>query len=80
MLDFFVNNWGTLLAGVIVLAVVILVIVKLIRDKKKGKKPVDAIADIVLLRQDATMTRHNIRSPIENKNGVRTRNFTPLIV
>ena len=24
MLDFFVNNWGTLLAGVIVLAVVIL--------------------------------------------------------
>ena len=34
MLDFFVNNWGTLLAGVIVLAVVILVIVKLIRDKK----------------------------------------------
>ena len=38
MLDFFVNNWGTLLAGVIVLAVVILVIVKLIRDKKKGKK------------------------------------------
>ena len=37
MLDFFVNNWGTLLAGVIVLAVVILVIVKLIRDKKKGK-------------------------------------------
>ena len=40
----------------------------------------DAIADIVLLRQDATMTRHNIRSPIENKNGVHTRNFTPLIV
>ena len=38
MLDFFINNWGTLLAGVIVLAVVILVIVKLIRDKKKGKK------------------------------------------
>ena len=38
MLDFFVNNWGTLLAGVIVLAVVILVIVKLIRDKKNGKK------------------------------------------
>ena len=37
MLDFFVNNLGTLLAGVIVLAVVILVIVKLIRDKKKGK-------------------------------------------
>ena len=33
MLDFFVNNWGTLLAGVIVLAVVILVIVKLIREK-----------------------------------------------
>ena len=38
MLDFFVNNWGTLLAGVIVLAVVILVIVKLIRDNKTGKK------------------------------------------
>ena len=75
MLDFFVNNWGTLLAGVIVLAVVILVIVK-----RRAKKPVDAIADIVLLRQDATMTRHNIRSPIENKNGVHTRNFTPLIV
>ena len=38
MLDFFVNNWGTLLAGVIVLAVVILVIVKLIRDKKMGNQ------------------------------------------
>ena len=38
MLDFFVNNWGTLLAGVIVLAVVILVIVKLIRDTKNCKK------------------------------------------
>lgn len=38
MLDFFANNWGTLLAGVITLAVVSLIIVKLIRDKKKGKK------------------------------------------
>ena len=38
MLDVFVYNWGTLLAGFSVLAVVILVIVKLIRDKKKGKK------------------------------------------
>lgn len=38
MLDFFSNNWGTLLVGIIVLAVVSLVIVKLIRDKKKGKK------------------------------------------
>ena len=63
MLDFFVNNWGTLLAGVIVLAVVILVIV-----------------GFVLLRQDVTMKRQDIRSPIKNKNGVHTRNFTLLIV
>ena len=38
MLDFILNKWRTLLAAVIVLAVVILDILKLIRDKKKGKK------------------------------------------
>ena len=76
MLDFFVNNWGTLLAGVIVLAVVILVIVKLIRDKKKGKKACGCDCGHCA----ASAGWHNIRSPIENKNGVHTRNFTPLIV
>lgn len=40
----------------------------------------DAIADIVLFRQDVTMKRQDIRSPIKNKNGVHTRNFTLLIV
>lgn len=37
MLEFLQNNWGSLLVGAIVLAVVVLIIVKLVRDKKAGK-------------------------------------------
>ena len=37
MLEFLQNNWGSLLVGTIVLAVVVLIIVKLVRDKKAGK-------------------------------------------
>ena len=37
MLEFFVQNWGTILVSAILLAVVILIVVKLYRDRKKGK-------------------------------------------
>lgn len=37
MLEFFAQNWGTMLVSAIVLAIVILIIVKLRRDRKKGK-------------------------------------------
>lgn len=37
MLEFLQNNWGSLLVGAIVLSVVVLIIVKLVRDKKAGK-------------------------------------------
>ena len=62
MLDFFVNNWGTLLAGVITLAVVSLIIVKLIRDKKKAKNLADVIVGVVLRRQYAIMMQQNFKN------------------
>lgn len=37
MLDFLANNWGSLAAGAIVIALVVLVLVNMLRDKKKGK-------------------------------------------
>lgn len=37
MLDFLFANWGTLLVGVLVLAAVLGVIIKMVRDKKQGK-------------------------------------------
>ena len=37
MLDFFADHWGSILIGALVLAVVVLVFVKLCKDRKKGK-------------------------------------------
>lgn len=37
MLDFLVQNWGTLLVGAAVLAVVLAVLFKMVWDKKQGK-------------------------------------------
>ena len=37
MRQFFAENWGTLLVGFVLLAVVALVIFKLCRDKRKGR-------------------------------------------
>lgn len=37
MLDFLLANWGTLLVGALVLAAVLGVIIKMVRDKKQGK-------------------------------------------
>ena len=37
MLSFFADNWGSLIAGAIVAAVVVLILVKIYRDHKKGK-------------------------------------------
>lgn len=37
MLDFLVNNWGTLLIGAVLAAAVVLAVFKLYRDRKKGK-------------------------------------------
>lgn len=37
MLQFLAANWGTLVIGLAVAAVIVLVICKLRRDKKKGK-------------------------------------------
>lgn len=37
MLEFLQQNWGSLLVGAIVLAVVILIVIKLVRDKKAGR-------------------------------------------
>ena len=37
MLDFFAQNWGTILVSAVLLAVVVLIITKLCRDRKKGK-------------------------------------------
>ena len=38
MADFFAVHWGTLLTGALVLAVVTLVVLKMAKDRKKGKK------------------------------------------
>lgn len=37
MLDFLSNYWGTLVIGVIVAAAVVLIVLKMARDKKKGR-------------------------------------------
>ena len=37
MLEFLQNNWGSLVVGAVVLAVVVLIIVKLVKDRKAGK-------------------------------------------
>ena len=37
MIEFFAENWGTLLIGAVVAVVVSLVVRKLYRDKKQGK-------------------------------------------
>lgn len=37
MMRFFSENWGSLLVGIAVLAVVALVLIKMHRDRKKGE-------------------------------------------
>lgn len=37
MLEFLQNNWGSLLVGAIVLAVVALIVVKLVKDARAGR-------------------------------------------
>lgn len=37
MLEFFFENWGTLLIGIIVALIVVLIIIKLAKDRRKGK-------------------------------------------
>ena len=37
MLDFLIANWGTLLVGVLILAAVLGVIIKMVRDKQQGE-------------------------------------------
>lgn len=37
MLEFLQNNWGSLAVGAVVLAVVVLIIVKLVKDRMAGK-------------------------------------------
>ena len=37
MLEWLANNWGGLLIGAILIAVVVLIIVGIVKDKKKGK-------------------------------------------
>ena len=37
MLEFLQNNWGSLMVGAIILAVVVLIVIKLVRDRKAGK-------------------------------------------
>lgn len=37
MLDFLAENWGSILIGAILAAVIVLIVVKLVRNKKKGK-------------------------------------------
>lgn len=37
MLEFLQNNWGSLLVGAIILAVVVLIVIKLVRNRKAGK-------------------------------------------
>ncbi len=37
MLDFLQNNYGSLIVGAIVLAIVVLIVIKLVRDKRAGR-------------------------------------------
>ncbi len=37
MLQFFVNNWGTILTGTALLAILAVIVVKMCRERKKGK-------------------------------------------
>lgn len=37
MLGFLAENWGSILIGAILAAVIVLIVVKLFRNKKKGK-------------------------------------------
>lgn len=37
MLQFFLNNWGTMLVGIVLITVLVLIVIKLYRNKKKGK-------------------------------------------
>lgn len=37
MLGFLAANWGSVLIGALVAAVIVLIVVKLVRNKKKGK-------------------------------------------
>lgn len=37
MLEFWLQNWGTLLVGAVVLAAVLAIVFKMVKDKKAGK-------------------------------------------
>ena len=37
MLEFLLNNWGSFAVGAVVLAVIVLIVMKLVRDKKAGR-------------------------------------------
>lgn len=37
MLEFLQNNWGSFAVGTVVLAVIVLIVMKLVRDKKAGR-------------------------------------------
>ena len=37
MLEFLQNNWGSFAVGAVVLAVIVLIVMKLVRDKKAGR-------------------------------------------
>jgi len=37
MLQFWLANWGTVLIGAVVAAIVVLIVLKMRRDKKQGK-------------------------------------------
>lgn len=53
MLAFLKENLSTIIIGLIVLAVVVSLVVKLIRDKKKANPPVAAVVNTVLLQRYA---------------------------
>ena len=37
MLEFLQNNWGSFAVGAVVLAMIVLIVMKLVRDKKAGR-------------------------------------------
>lgn len=39
MLNFLAQNWGTLFVGALIIAIIVLVVIKLRRDHKKGTSP-----------------------------------------
>ena len=39
MLNFLAENWGTLFVGALIIAIIVLVVIKLRRDNKKGTSP-----------------------------------------